>query len=322
MSQAIPRVMKAAVIDRFGGPEVLHTQSLPVPTPSRNEILIRLDTAGIGVWDPSVREGEFLLNEGSPRFPQIMGNDGSGTVVAVGDGVERFRVGDRVYAYAMKGGFYAEYVAVNEDEAAPVPTALHPDEAGALGADGITALIGLDDQLRLQKGETLMIYGASGGIGHIAVQLAKRMGARVFAVASGADGIELALRLGADIAVDGRKDDVAKAVRAYTPEGVDAALVLVGSEKVNEVLEVVMSGGRIAYPNGVEPEPGAPKGTTLLAYDGTPRAESFDRLNRLIGSQPFHVELGRVYRLEDAASAHRDIHKHHLGKLAFLVRRS
>jgi NADPH2:quinone reductase len=318
MSQAIPQVMKAAVIDRFGGPEVLHMQSLPVPVPRANELLIQLDTAGIGVWDPYVREGE--LSEGSPRFPQIIGNDGAGTVVAVGPGVERFRVGDRVYAFTMKGGFYAEYVAVSEDDAAPVPPAVDPDEAGALGADGITGLAGLDE-LGLKAGETLMIYGASGGIGHIAVQLAKRLGARVFAVASGPDGIELALRVGADIAVDGHKDDVAKAALAYAPDGVDAALVLVGKGRLNEALEAVKPGGRIAHPNGVEPVPSAPK-ATVLAYDGKPSPEAFDRLNRVIGSEPFHIELGRVYRLEDAASAHREIDKHHLGKLAFKLRAS
>jgi NADPH:quinone reductase-like Zn-dependent oxidoreductase len=322
MSQPIPQVMKAAVIDRFGGPDVLHMQSLPVPTPRKDELLIRLDTAGIGVWDPYVREGGLELAEGPPRFPQIIGNDGAGTVVAVGDGVKRFRLGDHVYAFTMKGGFYAEYVAVAEDQAAPIPPALDPDEAGALGVDGITALAGLDDQLGLQKGQTILIYGASGGVGHIAIQLAKRMGAQVFAVASGADGVELALRVGADVAVNGRKDDVAGAVRACSPEGVDAALVLVGNKKLDDALEVVKPGGRIACPNGVEPMPIAPKGTTVLAYDGVPSAESFDRLNRLIGSQPFHVELGRVYRLEDAAQAHREIDKHHIGKLAFRVRPS
>jgi NADPH:quinone reductase len=320
MSSSIPEVMKAAAIDRFGGPDVLHLQSLPVPTPAKNELLIQLETAGIGVWDPYVREGE--LAEGPPHFPQIIGNDGAGEVVAVGEGVKRLRVGDRVYAFTMKGGFYAEYVAVAEDDAALIPPAMDTDEAGALGADGITALRGLDDQLRLRKDEKLMIFGASGGIGHIAVQLAKRIGARVFAVASGADGVDLVRRLGADVAVDGHRNDVAKAARAFAPEGLDAALLLVGGGGLDEALEVVKKGGRIAYPHGVEPEPRAPDGTTLLAYDGTPSAEAFDRLNRLIGSQPFHVELGRIYRLEDAVSAHREIAQHHLGKMAFKVRAS
>src|ERR1700757_2776953 len=113
MSSTIPQQMKATVIDRYGGPDVLHAHSLPVPKPEKNEILIELDVAGIGVWDPYVREGEFSGD--SPRFPQVIGNDGAGTVVAVGDGVKRFREGDRVYAFTMRGGFYAEYVVVAED---------------------------------------------------------------------------------------------------------------------------------------------------------------------------------------------------------------
>jgi len=321
MSPSIPQAMKAAAIDRFGGPEVFRVQSLPVPKPRGNELLIQLDTAGIGVWDPEVREGELMSGE-RPRFPQVIGNDGAGTVVAVGDKVRRFSVGARVYAYTMKGGFYAEYVTVAEDEAAPVPPAMTAQEAGALGADGITALRGLDDQLRLQRGETLIVLGASGGIGHIAVQLAKRMGARVFAVASGADGVELVRRLGAEEAVDGRHDDVVTAARAFAPSGFDAALVLAGGPDIARALATVRRGARIAYPNGVEPTPEGPEGTSAIAYDGVPSAEAFDRLNRIIGASPFHVEIGRIYRLEDAESAHRELGRHHLGKLAFKVRPS
>jgi NADPH:quinone reductase-like Zn-dependent oxidoreductase len=183
MKTSIPKTMKAVAIDRFGGPEVLRLQSLPVPTPKADEVLIQLDTAGIGVWDPAVRSGEFVPDKHS--FPYVIGNDGAGTVVAVGKNVDRPRIGDRVYAYTMRGGFYAEYVAVPAKDVAPIPPGLKPDEAGALGADGITALCGLEDQLHLRAGEKLMIFGASGGIGHIAVQLAKRLSADVLAVASG-----------------------------------------------------------------------------------------------------------------------------------------
>ncbi len=164
-----------------------------------------------------------------------------------------------------------------------------------------------------------MIYGASGGIGHLAVQLAKRMGARVLAVASGPDGVELARRLGADVAVDGKRDDVAQAARDFAPGGLDAALVLVHGESLDSALAAMRRGGRVAHPNGVEPAPSAPRGVTLLAYDGEPSPDAFERLNRLIAAGPFHVELGRVYPLDDAARAHREIGRHHLGKLALRI---
>jgi NADPH2:quinone reductase len=314
MPEPIPQHMKAAAIDRFGGPEVLHVATLPVPRPGPGQVLLRLDSAGIGAWDPDVRSGEAELGAGG--FPKVIGNDGAGEVVAVGEGVERFRAGDRVYAYSFEGGFYAEYVALDEDEIAPIPAGLSAEQAGALGADGVTALRGLDDQLKLAAGQTLLVYGASGGIGHLAVQLAKRMGARVLAVASGADGVALVRRLGADAAVDGKRDDVARAARDFAPGGIDAALVLAHGDSLSAALAAIRKGGRVAYPNGVEPAPRARKGVKVVAYDGEPGREALERLNRLIGAGPFHVELGRVYRLEDAATAHREVGQHHLGKLA------
>jgi NADPH:quinone reductase len=317
MQGSIPAQMKAAAIDRFGGPEVLHAETLPVPHPAADQVLIRLDSAGIGVWDPEVRSGEVEL--GRSGFPRVIGNDGAGEVVAVGSDVRRFHVGDRVYAYSLEGGFYAEYVALDEDAVAPIPQGLSADEAGALGADGVTALRGLDDQLHLSAGQTLMVYGASGGIGHLAVQLAKRMGARVLAVASGKDGVQLVRKLGADVAVDGKRGGVAKAARDFAPGGLDAALVLVHGKSLDPALATLRKGGRIAHPNGVEPAPRAPAGVMLHAYDGEPSPDAFERLNRLIAAGPFHVELGRVYRLEDAERAHREIQQHHLGKLALRI---
>jgi NADPH:quinone reductase len=318
MGARIPERMKAVAIDRFGGPEVIHTESRPVPRPAADQVLIRLETAGIGAWDPEVREGE-LGDEDKTPSPRVIGNDGAGTVVAVGDRVTNLRVGDRVYGYSMLGGFYAEYVAVSEDNVAKVPPGVRLDEAGALGADGVTAVRGLQDELRLVAGERLLVFGASGGVGHIAVQLAKRIGARVLAIASGSDGVDLVRRLGADRAIDGRKGDPAKAAREFAPEGLDAALVLTAGEGLAGALAAVKPGGRVAYPNGVEPEPRIPDGVEAHPYDGTPDPDAFARLNQLIGKHPFHVELGRTYRLEDAEAAHRDIDRHHLGKLAFRV---
>jgi NADPH:quinone reductase len=317
--QPIPAQMKAAAIDRFGGPEVLKLETLPVPKPGPEQVLIHVQSAGIGVWDPYVRTGELELSGRGGGFPRVMGNDGAGEVVAVGDRVTRFRVGDTVYSYAAEGGFYAEYAAVREDAVAPVPSGLAVEEAGAMGADAITALNGLEEVLQLEAGETLLVFGASGGLGHLAVQLGKRLGAKVIAVASGEDGVALVRRLGADHALEGHAPELAGALRKLALQGIDAALVLAG-EGANRALEVMRKGGRVAHPNGVEPVPRAPSGVTVRAYDGKPSPAAFERLNELISRGPFHVELGRTYGLEQAAQAHRELGAHHLGKSAFRLR--
>jgi NADPH:quinone reductase-like Zn-dependent oxidoreductase len=254
-----------------------------------------------------------------PHFPYVLGSDGAGTVAAVGAKVKQFKVGDSVYAFGFlnpKGGFYAEYTAIKADNASPIPSKLPMEQAGAMPFDAMTALRGLDDTLGLKKGESLLIFGASGGIGHMAVQLAKRMGARVFAVASGEDGVALARKLGADAAVDGKKGDVAAAAREFAPKGIDAALVTVNGKSLDEALAAIRDGGRVAYPNGVEPEPKARTGIRIQAYDGMPDPTAIERLNALIQSGPFEVDVARIFPLAHAADAHRALKHHHLGKLA------
>ncbi len=317
MSPSIPKSMKAVVIDKFGGPQVLRLASVPVPELGQHEILIRVRLAGVGVWDPWLREG----GSSARRFPVILGTEGAGTVAARGSKVRRFKVGDRVYAYVFenpKGGFYAEYVAVSEDDAAAIPANLSTEEAGALPASGLTALQGLD-KLKLGSEGTAMVLGASGGVGHVALQLAKRTGARTLAVASRRDGVDLARRLGADQAVDGHSASLVKTVKDFAPDGLDAALAFANSDKLKEALKQVRRGGRIAYPNGVEPEPKGASGVKVSAYDGESSPEALERLNGEIARGPFRVEVSRAYRLEEAARAHRDVLKHHLGKLGLVV---
>ena len=203
-----------------------------------------------------------------------------------------------------KGGFYAEYAAVKAEEVSLIPGKLTTQQAGAMPVDAMTALRGLDDTLGLKPGESVMIFGASGGIGHLAVQLAKRMGARVFAVASGSDGVALAKRLSADAVIDGHKDDIVAAARQFAPDGLDAALITAGGPAADEALAAMRSGGRVAYPNGVEPEPKTPSGISAKAYDGMPDPQAIEKLNRLVESEglpPFEVHVARSFPLDQAA---------------------
>lgn len=320
MATNIPETMKAVALERFGGPDVLELETLAVPECGDDEILIRVDTAGVGVWDPWEREGAMAeVIEGGPRFPYVPGSDGAGEVVAVGRNVTRFTEGDRVYAFGFanpKGGFYAEYAAVPARHAARIPAGLPVEQAGVLAVDGVTALRGLD-ALELEPGQRLLIVGASGGIGHIALQLAKRMGVEVLAAASGADGLELVRRLGAEVVVDGHdREALVQACRDFVP---DAALVLACDDVCQEALGHVREGGRIAHPNGVEPVPSGPEGVEVIGYDGIPDEEVFDRLNHLIESGPFQLAVSRIYELEEAAAAQEQVLKHHVGKLALRV---
>ncbi|QSQ19111.1 NADP-dependent oxidoreductase [Pyxidicoccus parkwayensis] len=323
MATSIPDKMKAAALDRFGGPEVLGIKTLPVPQCGDDEVLIRVEAAGVGVWDSWEREGEMAgMIEGGPRFPYVPGADGAGEVVAVGRSVKGYKEGDRVYAYSFgnaKGGFYAEFAVAKAKHAARIPRGLKVEQAAALAADGITALQGLADHLALQPGQRLLLFGASGGVGHIALQLAKRMGAKVLAVASGDDGLELARRLGADAVVEGHRGDVEKACRDFAPNGLDAALVLASGDTCDAALKHVRKGGRIAYPNGVEPAPRGPEGIQVIAYNGDPDRGTLEKLNALIEAGPFHLEIGRLYAMEEAARAQQEVLKHHLGKFAMRI---
>lgn len=321
MTRSKNNVMRAATIDRFGGIETLAVKTIPIPDVGADEVLIRIESAGVGVWDAFEREGRFHemgMAESEPRFPYVLGSDCAGRVERVGENVSEFQAGDPVYAFGLlnpKGGCYAEYVVLHASQVAHLPGNVPAAEGGAMPVDAMTALRGLD-LLKIQEGQSVLIFGASGGIGHLAVQLAKRMGARVFAVASGDDGVHLALDLGADAAVDGKKDDVARAAGEFAPEGFDAALVTAGGEAANRAIAGVRTGGRVAYPNGVMPEPVPPPGVTASAYDGLPDVEAIARLNDLIDAGPFEVHVDKTFDLDHAADAQRALDAHHLGKIA------
>jgi NADPH:quinone reductase len=322
-SQAKAQTMQAVALDKFGGPESLKMQNIPIPQIEAQEVLIRVDAAGVGAWDPFEREGRFVEIMGTkPTFPYVLGTDGAGTIAAVGKDVNRFKEGDQVYAAALgnpKGGFYAQYTAVKADNVSLIPGHLTIEQAAVLPTDALTALTGLEKVLDLKSGESLMVVGASGGIGHLALQLAKRLGANVFAIASGNDGVQLAKKLGADSAVDGHGPNVLDAARQFAPDGLDAALVTAGGEETDEALLAIRQGGRIAYPHGVTPEPTAHDGVTIEAYDGENNPALIERLNALIDSGSFEVHVDKTFRLEEASKAHQALTEHHLGKIALRV---
>lgn len=319
----IPTTMRVAAIDRFGGPTVLKIHHLPTPTPDAGEVLIAVHTAGVGSWDADIRGG-WWPGPGKPKFPLVLGTDGSGTVVAVGSRVRRFEVGDKVYAYCWmnpKGGFYAEYVAVVAEAVAPIPSNLDLRRAGAVAVTGLTALQGIDDALGIKRGERLIVHGASGGVGTVAVQFAKLRGARVLGTASGEDAVALVRRLGADAAVDGRRGDIGDAARRFAPDGADGVLALTAGKTLTQCLDALKPrGGRVAYPNGVEPAPRKRKGVKLTAYDAAAGVREFQRLSRAIEAAELKVVIGDAFSLDRAAEAHERLGEHVSGKVVLRIR--
>ncbi len=319
----IPATMKAAAIDQFGPPSVLKLHTLPVPEAGPREVLIALHSAGVGVWDASIRDGSWQP-AGRPKFPFVPGTDGAGIVLAKGGRVRRFRIGERVYAYDYanpKGGFYAEYVAVDANHAGRVPRGLDLLHAGATVTTGLTALQGIDDSLRLRRGETILIFGASGAVGTLAVQFAKRRRARVLATASGRDAAALVKQLGADAVIDARRSDATEKLKAVAPKGIDAALVLASNEELEACLSLVRPGGRVAYPNGVEPEPRRRPKIRLVAYDAAVGTREFTRLERAVVEAKLLVPIAAIYPLAQAAKAHARLARGHiLGRMVLRIR--
>jgi NADPH2:quinone reductase len=315
-----PSTMPAAALDRFGGPDVLTIHELPVPTLDADEILIAVHTAGVGPWDADMRAGWWP--EGEPTFPLVLGSDGSGTVVDAGRSVRRLAVGDRVYSYSFanpKGGFYAEYVAVDADSAAPIPRTLSMKEAGGAATVGLTALQGIENALRVKRDEIVIIHGATGGVGSLAIQFAKMRGARVIATARGETGLRFARRLGADDAVDGQDGDIAAAARRFSSRGVDAVLATVGAG-LEQVIDTVRKGGRVAYPNGVEPVPKERLGIEIISYDGQSGVREFQALNEAIEQGNVVVPIAAEFPLDQAARAHERLAAGHvLGKIVLNV---
>ncbi|MFF0152685.1 NADP-dependent oxidoreductase [Micromonospora sp. NPDC005203] len=317
----VPERMQAAALDEFGGPEVITLRKLPIPQIADDEILIKVRSAGVGVWDVYERQG-VLVPEGS-ALPIVPGSDGAGTVLAAGSKVSNVGVGDLVYVSATtrpKGGFYAEYAAVKAEYAAKVPDGVPAEHAGAMPTDALTALAGLDT-VSLSAGAWLLIFGASGGQGHLGVQLAKRQGLNVIAVASGADGVALVTRLGADVSLDGHADltEVLARIRDAAPAGVDAILAMAGGKTLDRLTEALTDGGVVAFAHGVQPEPQERSGVVVRAYDGESSPRQLQRLNELVEAGPFVVHVAEKFPLGKVRDAHQRLETSYAGKLLLTV---
>lgn len=247
--------MRAVYYEEFGGADKLKTGELPDPVPGPGEVLVGIGASSINPIDWKMREGVFeCIFE--YEFPIVPGWDMAGTVAALGEGVEEFAVGERVFAYTrrspVKEGTYCELIALPEAMLAPIPDTLSIEEAAALPLCGLTAWQSLAGFADVQEGQTVLVQAGAGGVGSFAIQIAKSRGARVLTTAGPANA-EYCRSLGADIVVDYRSGDPVAALQAAAPNGIDVLFEMILDEQDQPMLDrylgLVKEGGTVVTLN-------------------------------------------------------------------------
>ncbi|AJZ84415.1 NADP-dependent oxidoreductase [Streptomyces antimycoticus] len=230
--------MKTFMIERYGDKAGVHAAEMPDPQVGADDVLVQIHAAGINPLDLKIRDGEFKTFL-PYRLPLVLGNDFAGVVVRVGSAVTRFAVGDEVYARPGKDriGTFAELIAVHQDDVAVKPANLTMAEAASLPLVALTAWQALVERAHVQPGQKVLIHAGSGGLGTIAIQLAKQLGAHVATTASTAK-TDLVKELGADVVVDYRKQAFESLLRDY-----DVVLDSLGGETLEKSLQVLKPGG-------------------------------------------------------------------------------
>ena len=299
--------MRAAVIHRTGGPDVLQLEEVPRPEPADGEVLIRVHAASVNPIDWKRRRGERTL-----EVPAVLGRDVSGTVAV--SRAAGYAEGDAVFGTAGTGG-YAEYTASPADQIARKPDAITHEQAAAIPVAGLTAWQGVVDHGGLTAGATALVAGAAGGVGHFAVQFARHAGARTIGTGSTANR-DFVLGLGVDQYVDYTREGETDAVT-----GVDLAYDTVGGETTTALLDAVRDGGVLVGIAGPLPEEAArARGISSHRFRMNANPEELARIAGLVAQGDVHVEIADVLPLAEVARAHAISEAGHVrGKLLLRV---
>lgn len=305
--------MKAAFIERFGGPEVIQYGDLPDPVPAAGEVVVDVHAASVNGADWKVRVGDYR----QAKFPLILGRDFSGVVSAAGAGAD-LKVGEPVFGVLDAGqeGAYAEKLAVKAAIIAKKPDALSHVDAAALALTGLTALVSVEDTLKLQSGETILIQGGAGGVAGFAIQLAKHLGARVITTTSAAN-LDYVRSLGPDEVIDYNAKDFTQIVKDC-----DAVFETVGGEVGQKSFLVLKPGGRAAFIASGPQAPKPPRGDVTSLRPAVNRTRRhMERVAQLYQAGVVRAPEIKLYKLSEAAEAHRVSQgRHFRGKLVFKVR--
>ncbi len=311
--------MRAATYSEFGGPEKVSINTVEIPEIGEGEVLVRVRAAGVNPVDYAVREG--YLKENLPtKFPVIPGWDLAGEVVDRGFSARRFDVGDEVYAYArrpvVQHGTFAEYIVLPESYLALKPKNSSWEEAAGIPLVGLTAYQSLFDAGHLQEGQTVLILGASGGVGSLGIQLAKAKGAKVIGVASEKNHSHMR-DLGADHTVDYKSNHVGEAVQQLVPDGVDLIFDCASGETLQQSLQALKPSGKLVsiLNHGTDLNPDID--FTYVFVE--PNSRQLDHLRELAEAGKLRVPVSRTYTLDETMEAMKQIQTSHTtGKIVIL----
>lgn len=309
--------MKAIRVHEYGGPEVLKYEDAPRPTPAAGDVLIRVHATSVNPVDNAIRQGMFKERM-KYNLPMIPGWDVSGVVESLGSGATRLKPGDEVYSRPdlARDGAYAEYIAVRESEVALKPKSIDHTHAAAIPLTALTAWQALFDSGHLSAGQTVLIHGAAGGVGHFAVQFAKAKGARVIATASKRNH-DFLRSLGADELIDYNTTKFEAVVH-----DVDVVLDTITGEMQERSWQVIKKGG--IYVSILQPpnqEKAAAHGVRSAHVFVQPNVDELNEIARLVDSGKAKPVIEKVFPLKDAAAAQQAVATHHTrGKIVLAVR--
>jgi len=303
--------MKAAYYDEFGELNQIKVGEMEKPEPEEGEVLIHVKAAGVNPVDAAVARG--MLKDAIPaEFPVIPGWDVAGVIEERGHSARRFAKGDKVYAYArrpkIKHGTFAEYISIPESYVAKSPDKLTMEEAGGVPLTGLTAYQSLFDAGKLKGGETILILGASGGVGSLAIQLANWKGATVIGVA-GSSNQDYMKDLGADYTIDYSKGDVGEAVDTIAPDGIDMIFHCSRGESLAQSHNRLKDGGRLISITNSDPKRRDDIHFQYVFVE--PNAAQLEHLSELADSGKLKVPVSKTFTLDDAQRALQEIESLH-----------
>lgn len=307
--------MKAIQVQRFGGPEVLELREIPTPKPGPGQILVRVHAAGVNPYDTYMRNGTYAIK---PSLPYIPGSDAAGTVEAVGDGVKKVKPGERVYTAKTLSGAYAEYALADESQVYPLPQKTSFAQGAGLWVPYGTAYTALHHHAKAHASETLLIHGASGGVGIAAVQLARAQGLMVLGTAGTQRGLDLVIKEGAHHAFVHTKAGYPEEIMKVTGgRGVDVILEMLANVNLATDLKLLAPRGRVIVignrgeitinPRELMSRRAAVRGFTLWAATEAECAEIHAAIAAGLENGTLRPIVGKELPLNDAAQAHQDV---------------